>query len=103
MMSQYVPRASPVWNVWVCAVVSLLIVIQPLLPRLNAIRLVPSSYQFATGAFPTKLCQPTMFATPVYRSTHTQPLLQLVSVIMPLPSDGGESSGTFQAKPAYTC
>jgi hypothetical protein len=61
IMSQYVPAGSPVANVLDRVVVSLFSAIQPRVPRLKAIRFTPSSNQLASGAFPTKLCQPTMF------------------------------------------
>ncbi len=59
------PPDSPVCTVIVFAAVSLLVLKKPEVPRLNAIRLSPSSYQFFTGASPTKLWKPTMPLTPV--------------------------------------
>src|SRR6185437_5156870 len=69
MMSQYVPSGRPVVKVRVCADDSLFSEIHASGPRENAIRFVPSVYQLATGSLPAsaRLCQPTMFATPVIR------------------------------------
>src|SRR4029079_15066409 len=92
MTSQYLPRGRPVAKVCVWAVVSLLMLIQARLPRLNESRLTPSSYQLATGALPAVLCQPTRLATPVIRSVHSQPAPQVVSVTKPSGVAGGESS-----------
>src|SRR5436305_7886869 len=82
MMSQYVPSGRPVVKVRVCADDSLSSEIQASGPRENAIRFVPSVYQLATGSLfaSARLCQPTMFATPVSRSVQYQPLEQLVPV-----------------------
>src|SRR2546430_1481781 len=106
MMSQYPPRGSPVVNERVWAVGPLLIVIQPLLPRLKAIRFARSSHQFAIGAAPTELCQLTMLATPWSRSMQIQVGLapeQSAFVTSPSVVDGGDwlVSGP-NAKPAYT-
>ena len=93
-MSQYTPRGSPV-------------LIQPLLPRLKAIRFARSSHQFAIGAAPTKLCQLTMLATAWSRSMQIQVGLapeQSVFVICPSGVDGGDwLVSAPNAKPAYTC
>src|SRR5579871_6274364 len=105
MMSQYVPSGRPVVKVRVCADDSLSRAIHASGPRENAIRFVPSVYQLATGSLPAsaRLCQATMFATPVIRSVQYQPLLQFVLVTYPLASAGGESLVLFQVKLAYTC
>jgi hypothetical protein len=101
--SQYVPAASPVWNVRVSAPPLRLNATYAAEPRPNAIWSPPLLHQFVTPVPAAALRNATRFAVVRVRCSHCQPFPQLTWVVVPSAAAGGPASGSLNVKLDITC